>query len=355
MINPFEEQGYLLPLASLNNLPIAPTGMTAKDVCSTNAVLHQIADYLHLPKDISATDWPLHFAKSLKMPATSAQATAVVEHIAQNLSQLLWTLKQGINHPSIQNRYPNWNSEHWAYWASIDCIHLAGGLLNGTLGTALLPILQTKLRASVFPQVHLSLVRYPAIISLLGAAKYASCLCERALIFDFGHSYIKQGYFSQCDGNLKLHTFCPVPALYTQYEYDTSQAERQAAKKLSDFIIQTIVNLFQTVTAQGLPVCNTIIISIANYVNNGLFASRAGYGKLNLVYMPYSDFLSDALFESTGQRFNIEFLHDGTAGAYAAQNHPLQHEAFIAMGTSLSVGFPSSQMDFDFPCEIINE
>lgn len=351
MTNPFEQQGYLLPLASLNQLPIATCGLTAKDVCSTDAIFHQIADGCQIPKDTE----PLHFAKYLETPAILPKATTVIEHIAENIYQLLWTLKQGMYQPSIQNQYPDWQQEHWAYWASIDCIHLAGGLLNGKLGAILLPILQQKLAYSPFSEVQLSLVAYPAIISLLGAAKYASRLCEHALVFDFGHSYIKRGYFSKSDHEFELHTFCSIPAAHTQYEYDSLQTEQHTAKKLSDFIIQTITSLLQTVMEHGLPACDTIVISIANYINDGYFAARAGYGKLNLVSMPYSNFLSNALFEATGRRFNIHFLHDGTAGAYAAQNRPLQREAFIAMGTSLSVGFPSSKMDFDFPCQVITE
>lgn len=351
MTNPFEQQGYLLPLASLNKLPIATCGLTAKDVCSTNAIFHQITDYFHIPKDTE----PLYFEKCLETPAMAQKATTVIEHIAENLYQLLWTLKQGIYEPSIQSQYPDWQTEHWAYWASIDCIHLAGGLLNGKLGTILLPILQEKLACSPFSQIHLSLVPYPAMISLLGAAKYASRLCDHALVFDFGHSYIKRGYFSKSGHEFKLHTFRSIPAAHTQYEYDNLQTEQLTAKKLSDFIIQTITSLLQTVMEHGLPACDTIVISIANYINDGHFAARAGYGKLNLVSMPYSDFLSNALSQATGQRFNIHFLHDGTAGAYATQNRPLQQEAFIAMGTSLSVGFPSSKMDFDFPCQVITE
>lgn len=48
---------------------------------------------------------------------------------------------------------------------------------------------------------------------------------------------------------------------------------------------------------------NNIVISIANYVRNGLFADRGGYGKLTLILDNYEEYLSYVLYQSFGKSF----------------------------------------------------
>ena len=169
-----------------------------------------------------------------------------------------------------------------------------------------------------------------------------------------GHSYVKRGYVLREDGNFVVHTCMRKASEWTQWECESDCAEREAAYALSDFIERTVLEMLDAVTARGA-VCDTAVISIANYVHEGCFVSRGGYGKLRHVPQPYDRYLSERIAAHTGRPFTVHLLHDGTAGAYGAQGENWQEEAFVGFGTSLSVGFPCEKMDFPFSYTVVSD
>lgn len=350
MVNPFLKDGYLMLHASLNKLPILCADDTAKTRCSSKAIHRIVCEYLAAQGLENDGDWQARFVDCLIDPKYASSARALVAQVADDIGSIFWTLKGGQEHCERSD----WASEHWEFWQGIRRFYLAGGLLHGPIGAILTEAVRRNLESRGLSGIELRLTAHPAVISLIGAAKYAAFLGKDALVFDFGHSYVKRGYVLREDGNFVVHTCMRKASEWTQWECESDCVEREAAYALSDFIERTVLEMLDTVTARGA-VCDTAVISIANYVHEGCFVSRGGYGKLRHVPQPYDRYLSERIAAHTGKPFTVHLLHDGTAGAYGAQGENWQEEAFVGFGTSLSVGFPCEKMDFPFSYTVVSD
>lgn len=344
MKNPFLNDGYLMLHASLNKLPILCADDTAKARCSSKAIHRTVCAYLHEQGIEGGADWQERFVDCLNAPESAASARELIAQVASDIGSIFWTLKSG----RAQCAREDWSEEHWAYWRGIRRFYLAGGLLHGPVGPVLTGAVRDDLAAHGLSKVELCLTAHPAVISLIGAAKYAAFLGRNAVVFDFGHSYIKRGYVLRESEGFVVHACMRRPSQWTQWECESVQAERQAAQALTDLIEHTVLDMIgHAAQTQGV-VCDTAVISVANYVQAGCFVPRGGYGKLRHEPQPYDRYLSERIAARTGKPFSVHLLHDGTAGAYGAQGASWQEEAFVGFGTSLSVGFPCEKMAFPF-------
>ena len=342
-MNPFMLDGYLTPTASLNMLPVSD-GVTAKDLCAARVIMARLQGFLAAQGIPIEKDWLERFSDCLIDPACAAQAHVTVEAIAQDICRVLTTLKSITPYP-----HPGWTAEHWAFWHSIDRIYLAGGMLGTALGSALLTAVQQCLSAHGLHDLDILLADHPPIISIIGAARYAACFCSNSLLFDLGHTNIKCGSLSKKDDHFEIHSYPIIPSREMQWDC----SELGAAQILDEHIQDVITALYLQVISEGRDPGSTISISIANYVSANRLAVRGGYAKLSLIAEDYRSYLASALSNRLGRHMDIHFIHDGTAGAYAVQTADWQHEAFLGMGTSLSVGFGDARFTEPFPYEII--
>ena len=342
-MNPFVQDGYLLPAASLNMLPVGD-GMTAKDLCASSAVSARLQAFLTAHGFTIDKRWFSAFLDCLSDPRCAEEAHACVEAIARDICRVPLTLK-GIT-PQAR---ADWTPEHWAYWRKIDRLYLAGGMLGSPFGDALLTAMQGCLAENGLEHLELRLAAHPTITSLIGAARYISRFCENALLFDLGHTNIKCGSLSKANGRFEIHSYPLIPSREMQWDY----SERAAAEILDEHITDVITALYLQIVSEGREPGDTVSISVANYVTADRFAVRGGYGKLNLIAADYRQHLTDALSDRLGRNMKIHFIHDGTAGAYGVQTDHWRSEAFLGLGTSLSVGFPDEAMNFPFPYERI--
>ena len=347
MDNPFLKNGYLLQKASLNLLPLSGAADTAKARCSSETVGRKVCAFLRAQGEHADGDWRVAFARCLDDPARAGGARAVAEAIADDIADILWTLRRG-GGPAVR---PDWTAAQWEYWRGVDSFCLAGGLLSGRLGEMVVDRVRLACAGRGLGGARVRLAPHPGLVSLLGAARYAARRETEALVVDFGHSYIKRGALRWEAGRPVLHVQQAIPAQWTQWTFPSDAEERQAAAALHDHMVQALVDLDRQTGAA----CRTVIASVANYVQDGCVVERGGYGKLRLLGARYDRVLQDALSARLGRPVNVHLLHDGTAGAYGVQGAHWRHEAFIGFGTSLSVGFPCAQMDFPFACAVVQD
>ena len=338
-MNPFVQDGYLLPTASLNMLPVGD-GVTAKDLCASSAVTARLQAFLTAHGLQIDKHWFSVFLNCLTSPGCAAEAHACVEAIARDICRVPLTLK-GVT-PHV---HADWTPAHWAHWRKIDRLYLAGGMLDSPFGATLLTAMQHCLAENGLTDLELRLAAHPVITSLIGAGRYASRFCDNALLFDLGHTNIKCGSLSKANGRYEIHSYPLIPSREMQWDY----SERAAAEILDEHITDVITALYLQIVSEGREPGDTVSMSVANYVTADRFAVRGGYGKLNLIAADYKQHLTDALSARLGRRMQLHFIHDGTAGAYAVQTERWRSEAFLGLGTSLSVGFPDEAMDFPFP------
>lgn len=349
MNNPFLKDGDLLLHASLNKLPLRRRGGTAKDRCSSAAIRRKACAFLRAQGITRGEGWQAGLLACLDDPARQEAAHALLARIARDIGEMIWTLKRG---EGACTR-PDWRQEHWRYWAHIRRFYLAGGLLHGRIGCILADAVREDLARRGLKDTEICLTAHPAVVSLIGAAKYAAAQGEQALVLDFGHSFVKQGWMTRDGDGFALQVRPRVPARWTQWKCGSRQAEQAAARALAGFFEERIEALWQEARrTQGITY-RMAVVSVANYVQHGRFVPRGGYGKLRWAAPAFDRYLSRRMTKRLGVPFTVQLLHDGTAGAYGAQDEHWQTAAFIGFGTSLSVGFPCAKMDFPFPCRVI--
>lgn len=344
MDNPFVRDGALLPIASLNRLPVAGRGLCAQQLCASAVILQSLRAVLAAQGYPDGADSYPQFSRLLEDPRTQAQMQPALARVADDLCALLLTLKRtGRTLPQTP-----WQAAHWDFWQQIDRIYLAGGMLAGTFGAQLCRRTQTQLAARGVQDLTLTLAPHPPCTALLGAARVAAQAGSRsALVFDFGHSYLKQGYFCAENGQNRLYTLPQVPARYMDVDAPPAHAHALAA-----FLADTAAACWRQVCAAGGQPDGTLAVSIANYVDHGRLAARSGYGKLTRVDAQFDRWLAHAVSRRVGHPVHVRLLHDGMAGACAVQTAHWPHEAFIGLGTSLSVGFPCAGLDAPFACAV---
>ncbi|MBN2604701.1 MAG: hypothetical protein JXR62_02610, partial [Bacilli bacterium] len=83
----------------------------------------------------------------------------------------------------------------------------------------------------------------------------------------------------------------------------------------------------------------TILISIANYVNNGMiYSARGGYGKLAYLNDHYQRHLEHRLSSMIGHSVTVQLFHDTSAMALNFKDEKCT--AVISLGTAFGVAFP---------------
>jgi hypothetical protein len=322
------------------------SGKSAQDIFSTDLLITEIknsADKLQI--DISALEeksLPLYLETCLESdsPAVSSEAHRILKLFGERLAVILLCLKEG----SAENRKAraDWTDEHWNYWRCLQQIILVGGLASPPLGGQLKYYMEKVFALSDKTPYRIILGKDSTYAGLRGCATYLESgpQLQVNLIFDYGQSFIKRCYVTMENEQVK-DVVIMEKTLSQHVEWDIKDpvTEKKEAVLLNNHFLETITKTIREVEALGLTIHPHIILSIANYVKDGVIANRGGYGKLRLIASNYADYLSGYLKEIYNKDYYFTMVHDGTAMAAGYSNHPMS--VCLSLGTAFGVGFPT--------------
>lgn len=262
-------------------------------------------------------------------------AEEIVADFGRRLGLIVYILKTA----SIINRQANdrHKPQDWQTW--IDCrkVFLAGGLANGLLGEKLRYYAQELLYELNIEDVKLIISKFPSYSQMIGCARLNKDTIKHALLFDFGHSFVKTGiavYGGQAISQIKLLQKLPSQHMYNNYS--SKDEEYKDAVSLHNFIVKTISDYYLKYAKSD---CSRhIVISIANKVENGKIGWGGCYYKLMFLSEEYERYLEKCLSEVIGKDIQITLVHDGQAAAICFSEE--ENSALIALGTAFGVGYP---------------
>jgi len=271
-----------------------------------------------------------------EMDEVRTAAEGIVRRLGRNLGYLLLALRRG--DPVNRAARDEWNDSYWAYWATIRCVWLGGGIASPRIGPAL-----CRSALDVFDQagVHdyaINLSPYGSALPLVGMARRAPPDCSMAYVFDFGHTRIKRARPIVEAGSLRALERCAdAPTGWG----DPSRDDKSAAARLLDHMINVIDEIhaeIHTGACQSDPV--RVLASIAAYMRDGqpLLAQSGAYVRIGQIVPNLQCAIQDRLHERWGVPVEVLLEHDGTAAAQAYAGQP--HTAVITIGTALGIGFP---------------
>lgn len=373
MSNPFIENSFLLPNASVNKLKIAKiTNLEDKNILNKHAmelfsssILHNSiysfllshgisfdennmfsifkeylgtaednALFLSQPNQNSSTELAQNPAKNTQdFIAKFLGAHNVLKQLGKNLACILLTLYEGLD--ENKNLRDDWDNRHWDYWHSIKKVILCGGMMQDIIGETI-----AHYADDFFDDIGkhpYRISRATSDLPIIGACKYASLRSENSVVFDFGHSYIKRGYYKRDNDSFLINILISEKSQHLDLD--------ENPRLLDDFLFKIILNTLNempTDIIQG-PV---IAASIANYINDGdIYEKRGNYAKLKMLTPNYQKHLSSRLKEKLGRDMEIILMHDGSAAAYAINEDRC---AVLTLGTAIGVGFTNENFDFTY-------
>jgi len=334
-MNPFKQNGEMLPVASLNSLYV--DDVLAYDLFRPALILQDIINHKEqlgitsFPDNVSLlaifNDLLNHDLDSIK-----TKATDIAIDYGNRLAKILSTLFR----PSLQSvsNRKNWNKEHWDYWKSIRQIYMVGGLTSPILTKIFYQQIITYFSSLDIQDVQ---VRFIEGSQNLGTSGLATLIENGSyLLFDFGQTSIKRAYHVKDNNQTVIESFLePLESKHLFYKTTDSMEIIHIAKLLDDYIISVIKETISEVDYDG----NTIYISIANYVSQGvIYKARGGYGKLAFLEDNYQNHLQSRLSEELCKDVSVKLFHDTSAMALLFTNEP--HTAVISLGTAFGVAFP---------------
>ncbi len=323
------------------------SGKSAQDIFSTDLLIKEIKSSAEkLQIDISTLEeksLPLYLETCLESesPTVSSEAHRILKLFGERLAVILLCLKEG----SAENRKVrgDWTDEHWNYWSSLQQIILVGGLASPPLGEQLKHYMEEVFASSNKVPYRIVLGRDSTYAGLRGCAAYLekSPQFQVNLIFDYGQSFIKRCYVTMENEQIKdIIVLEKTLSQHVEWDIKDPSIEEKEAVLLNNHFLETIAKTIREVEALGLTIHPHIILSIANYVKDGVIANRGGYGKLRLIASNYADYLSGYLKEAYNKDYYFTMVHDGTAMAAGYSNHPMS--VCLSLGTAFGVGYPNS-------------
>ena len=355
MNNPFIKNGFLDSNVSINKLVIEkfPEGVVEEDIkgksalelFSTNLFIEEIkrkSKSLGLNvQDIEDKKLPQHLEKCLNSNNELVRKVAVdiIRIFGKRLGIILLTLKKGDKENRLKRS--DWTDEHWNYWAEIENVILVGGLANKKFGKIMLECIDEVFKGEE-KRYNIILDENPSQAAIRGLAKYITIRnnSKYNLALDFGQSFIKRSVIKLEDDEIcESHIVEKVKSEYVDWEYDNELKEKEDAKLEDEYIINVIVDTINYCKNNNYDLNNEIVISVANYIENGKLKNRGGYGKLRLITDNYEEHLSNVLYDKLGESYKITLVHDGTAMAAAFSKY--HKSVCISLGTAFGVGFPN--------------
>lgn len=349
--NPFLYNGAITKRSSINRLVLhklpldgiedSIKGKTGFEVFSTDLIIEEIKSHakelsLQLDK-IEAKELPIYLSQALESKDSSIRARAekIAELFGKRLGLIFLTLKKG----EKENRdyRQDWEDKHWDYWSKVQKVILAGGLASGILGKRIKDWVEHIFMLANEKPYEIILPKTTSNAALVGCSSYIKESNSVNLVFDLGQSYIKRGIAFIKDGSLQdLENLSKVPSKHVDWEEQDEAIERSEGYKLHEYLVNTIYHTY--LEADKGPIGSEIVISIANYVNNGvLLDNRGGYAKLTYLADNYEKYLAEAISKKLNRDMQVKLVHDGTAVAAAFREYG--DAVCISLGTAFGVGF----------------
>lgn len=333
-MNPFKENGYLLPVASINSVYV--DDIPAYDLFRPALIIQKLEenrDILGIKPDISGNALLYEFNNILSsdIPSIKEEGLKIANEFGDNLAKVLATLKKP-SELAIKNRN-NWNKEHWDHWKTIRKIYLVGGLTSPLLTRVFMSRIKEYFKRLGIDDLKISFIEGSSNLGTKGL----STLVEHGevLLFDFGQTNIKREHLIKEQNETSIDNVLPeVKSDYLFYKHRDDDELMLTAQLLDKYITEVIVKTCNEVGFKGLK----IHMAIANYVNDGkIYPNRGGYGKLALIADNYQTYLSEKVSDILCRKIEIVLHHDTSSMALNFKNK--HNTAVISLGTAFGVAF----------------
>jgi hypothetical protein len=286
-------------------------------------------------------DWAAYALLSAKaladLTARSGDPHEAARRFGERLGWLLVTLRLG--DPASRAARPDWDDSYWHHWAGITTIHLGGGVVAGEVGTRIAEQAAQTLIDAGMGDCRVGVAPWPEHLPLIGAAR-SGVDASSAVVFDFGHSYVKRAVCRYQAGSLSELRLLPRQPARLPKVPPGSDPTPEQTRHLGEQLVATMAETWRAARMADPAVSSTIVASLASYVRDGQPLARQGGGYAYLLSLSenLAAWLAARLSDTLGQGITVRLLHDGTAAATAFAGEP--HAAVIMLGTSLGVGFP---------------
>ena len=311
-------------------------GQDAYSVFSSDAIIAAIdssRDSLGISSDVDALELPK--VLSGKLMSTNESERGIAEKIAREfgcrLGAILFAMKTAS--PELREANSRYAPDDWTPWTSAENVILSGGLASGNLGKALRNA-AVETMYCLGQEISIEISSHPAFAPLIGVSRLVPINTERAVVFDFGHTFVKSAISVYNGNNLeKIVLFPKVESEYMGRFYDNKDEELKDSLRLHDFIASMIS---ETICRSRVSP-SVVPISIANTVVNGVISRGGCYSKLAKITDNYGNYLSQDVSQRVGRKIKVLLIHDGEAVALCFAERP--KTVGIALGTAFGVGF----------------
>jgi hypothetical protein len=295
-------------------------------------------------------DWAAYALLSAKalsdLRARSGSEDEAARRFGERLGWLLVTLRLG--DPASRAARPDWDESYWQHWAAITTVFLGGGVASSELGAKIAEQAARTLAEAGMGDCAVQVAPWPEHLPMIGAARTVTDVpptgvspgVSSAVVFDFGHSYVKRALARYQDGALNELRLLPrLPARLPEIPSGADPTPEQT-HSLGERMVATMAETWRAARIFDEAVSPTIVASLASYMRDGQPLARQGGGYAYLLSLSenLADWLAERLTDTLGREITVRLLHDGTAAAMSVSGEPTT--AVIMMGTSLGVGFP---------------
>jgi len=334
-MNPFKENGQILPIASINSVYVED--YLAIDIFRPQLLIESIIDkrdVLMISKDVG--DDQILFVFNDCLTNENRQVSAVAVDIAKEYGKRLASVIVTLKNPSIlskKNR-PEWQTAHWDFWRKVEKLYLVGGLTSPILTSIFYQEINNALIEERIANFSVAFIEGSSDLGTKGLTTLVDD--GEFLLFDFGQTNIKRRHLIKQNNEIVIDMVLgSIKSDYLFYKNKSVQEINEIARELDRYIQEIILTTMKEVNFIG----KTILISIANYVNNGMiYSARGGYGKLAYLTGNYQNHLEKSLSKVMNNQFSVKLFHDTSAMALNFKNEKCT--AVISLGTAFGVAFP---------------
>jgi len=334
-MNPFKENGQMLPIASINSVYVED--VLASNLFRPELIINEIKkdrDFLGFSSDIADENLLVMFNGALNNDSFEIRekANEIAVSFGIKLANVLITLKKPSS-KSVLNR-PSWIDKHWEYWKGVKNIYFVGGLTSPILTSIFYTQIIKELNNHNIDDLKVSFIEGSIDLGTKGLTHIT--ISGEYLLFDFGQTSIKRRHIIKEDNSIVIDSILPsVKSKHLFYKQKSEKELIHLANELDSFIINTIIDTVNIVNYKG----NNMLVGIANYVIDGvIYSERGGYGKLSYIKGNYEEHLSNKISVLLKREITIRLYHDTSAMALNFRN--TKRTAVISLGTAFGIAFP---------------
>lgn len=331
-MNPFKDQGDLLPITSINRLYV--DDHKAYDLFHSALIkaslIQVIKPYTKDSLDTLTLSEIMQIAEKINIDTLQLHIQHVIEAYGRHLASIIRTLFK----PSelSKKNHLEWKDIHFDYWASIKTLYLAGGaIIDPFIEPFKLAVEHELTKHNISKNIiFLSHSDDLGIRGMMSIYQKMGTL----ILLDLGQTSIKRAIYTRNDVK---HEHIKLPNIPAQHLFSKDPLHDDVLAS-AELLHQYLVSLIHDIIIDHRIEPDTIYISIANYVKQGcLQPGRHSYGMLDVLGHPYDQYLQDALAKILPYPLQVKLFHDASAMALNFINQ--EKAAIISVGTAFGVGF----------------